>query len=218
MNIEEMIFNEDKRPTVEQVKAVWESFDVPSSRKVVQWFARKQVDISFRTICNYKTAGWAPVRPRMPRAAKASKMAQGIYKGEGAIYQGSNNDGTIDHRGVLGKLTPEQMAGLLVRIDAMFKKPVAELTTTLKKRWLIMNILLAEYGALASSQIAVSPKDTAAFMSSSTEAVQQVVDVPEIAAIAAPIAPDHAANGNGAHAPNEQASSITIFRRQQGLM
>lgn len=238
MNIEEMDFSDGMMPTVEQVRAVWDSIPEPSGQKVADWFARKQIEVSKRTVCNYKESGWAPVKARKrfkPRKKSGTKpkMATGgikkraratkkfyppvlvvtdVHEAPKAAPQPEPKpqpqqaapepkpetapEVVLDPRGVLGQLTPEQMNALLARIDTMFQNSVVELQATLKKRWLIMQILLAEYGAVASSQIACSPKDTAAFMSSSTEAVEHVGVASNEAAPIGHVT-NGAANGNG---------------------
>lgn len=173
MTIDPQKFEQQGKPTVDQVRTVWEAHPAPSSRKVADLLARRGFSISWRTIARWHKNGWAAEGSAKPQPAKTG--AEGI------------KDAVVG-----GGLTDDDYARIEKRKKELTKMTPAQLLMEQEKARTIMNIVVMEEATRRAHIMALIPKDTGSFLADAADAAKAA---PAMAPIEPP---DQHLNGSGA--------------------
>lgn len=199
-------FEPQGKPTIEQVRYVWNSMPNASARNVAELMIHRGFLISYRTVARMKAADWKEPPPRSKPPGKRSLLrdvkAETMKELKNVPPATLAEAGQIAAAGGLeeavsgGKLTDDDYARIEKRIQALSPETKEKLLAEQEKARIIMNIVMMEEATRRAHVMVLIPKDTGSF----------VADVNDAAGTLAPVAPienpaDHDEmhrNGDGA--------------------
>lgn len=216
MTIDPSNFEAKGAPTVEQVRAVWESTPAPSARRVTEILLRRGFSINFRTVARYKASDWK-ARDEKKQTNRPTPQQRAALDRELEVIQTSAE--TPGPRPPAdGPLDPVEQAFIKRDAELMEMSENALRKLEAKKR-IITNIHLLEAASRKAGVMILVPKETAALVSSMTEAANASVSTGKADGLPQP--------GDGAKdvtnrsqgeildlQPNPQADTIARFRRK----
>ena len=205
MTIDPEKFEPQGKPTVEQVRTVWDSMTAPSVRKVAELLERRGFTISFRTVARWRTNGWmagpngggcktiaedqhtpAPVKQHI-RAELGKLDPATVHEANQTAAAGGLVEAIAG-----GGLTDPDIARIAARITALSGETRASLLEKQETARIVMNIVLMEEATRRAHVMTLIPKDTSAFVESFTDASKALPPM-------APIEPvEPARNGDNA--------------------
>lgn len=179
MTIDAADFVAQGKPTVEQVKNVWNSYNgTPSARIIEAELKKRGFDISWRTVARYAERNWAekiknkhvspPIAARQHRPKAVTDKVKGAVAKLPETLQRAATEGLEQ---AVGKPISDHEVDLIeARRDKLLLMSEAELDVTEAKARKIYNILLMEEAQRRVEVMVLIPRDTAALVSAMTEA------------------------------------------------
>ena len=180
MSIDASDFVAQGKPTVKQVETVWNSMPSPSARIVAAELTKRGFSISWRTVARYAERNWsekvngrhAQTAPPIAARQKVPKAVEKEVKKEVAkLSETAQRVAMEGLEAAVGKPINEIEVDLIEkRREELAMKSEAELDVIEGKARKIYNILLLEEAARRVEVMVLIPKDTAALVTSMTEA------------------------------------------------
>ena len=217
MTIDPEKFEPQGKPTVEQVRTVWDSMTAPSVRKVAELLERRGFTISFRTVARWKKNNWM-ADPQSGGGVKTISENQHV---PGAIRQGIRSEldkidpatvheanQTAAAGGLVeviagGGLKDDDITRIAKRITELSSETRASLLEKQETARIVMNIVLMEEATRRAHVMTLIPKDTSAFVESFTDASKALPPM-------APIEPvEPARNGDNARLIEGTATELS---------
>lgn len=220
MSIDPEKFEPQGKPTVEQVKGVWNAHPQPSARKVATLLVNRGYSISWRTVLRWKANDWTAdsagnakrtidANQHTPAAVK-KEIRTGLALVPAATVKEANEiaaDGGIEAAITGGKLTEDDYARIEKRTLELATKTSAELLEAQEKARTIMNIVVMEEVTRRAHVVALIPKDTGSFLSDAAEAAKvRPADQMPILPVSGP---DAGRNGSGARVIEGKATPVS---------
>lgn len=191
------------KPTMAQVRGIWDAMPDPSLRKVHAKVIANGGNISLSTIQRWENKGW--VDPPRKKPGRKTNAELGITKAESFPVQTAR----------VADADADAQERDLNEVRA-FAKPELDKAADVKTRrdleFVIYQILILRAGQRRPNLLSLMPQHVAALV----QAMAQPTKLPAAAPIEAPAEPAPASNGVK-HEPNEAASAIKLFRREHGL-
>lgn len=205
MTIDPQKFDPQGKPTVSQVRTVWEEMTAPSVRKVAELLERRGFTISFRTVARWKKNNWVDGPDgRGRKTVSENQHVPGAIRQNLRAELGKLDADTVDEAnrtaaagGLVdaiagGGLKEDDITRIANRITALSTETKAALLEKQETARLVMNIVLMEEAARRAHVMTLIPKDTSAFVESFTDASKSLAPM-------APIEPvEPARNGDNA--------------------
>lgn len=215
-------FTTKTKPTVEQVRFVWNEMARPSGRKVAAELQKRGAKISFKTVMRYKRNDWAPVgsigtndrAPLQKKLEKQSTVVNNAIRAEiekmDPLHKAVAKNGIDGALG--GPMTNAELTAMQIEINDLAQKSDPELVALLRRDQLIFSIMVLRFGARRADLMVLVPKDSASLMASSAE----VKDSYSTVAPAQLNASDGSMIDVTPNA-NEVSSAIDDFLRKEGV-
>jgi len=218
------------KPSIEQVRFVWNEMIEPSCRKVAAEMKKRGAKICFKTVQRYHRDGW--VKPKKVGSGNAQTPLQKTgERKKGA--QPLNNEArakipamtpeqqamakTADINEAKGPMTIEEKNLFVALFKELFDKGQTDLVARAKKAHLICLIMAMETAAKRADLMILVSGDLAKLLHSSTEAIHHMSGEPD----PEPAKKLHAGNGHDMIdvTPNDNpvSNAIAAFKRRQGV-
>ena len=216
MSIDPEKFEPQGKPTVEQVKGVWNAHPQPSARKVATLLVNRGYSISWRTVLRWKANDWTAdsagnakrtidANQHTPAAGKKESRTRLALVPAATVKVARSRSGLVTITG--GKLTEDDYARIEKRTLELATKTSAELLEAQEKARTIMNIVVMEEVTRRAHVVALIPKDTGSFLSDAAEAAKvRPVDQMPILPVSGP---DAGRNGAGARVIEGKATPVS---------
>ena len=190
---EEVKFGHLGRPTVDQVKRIWDEHPDPSLRKVADLMRNRGFKISFKTVERWKANNWVAT-PRgggckkidtdqhTPAPVKHQIRAE-LKKMDPATVDEANNiaaAGGLESAIEGGGLTDADYARIEKSIKELATKDLNELKALQEKERTIMNIVLIREATRKGHVMVLIPKDTSTLIGALSDDARISMPAPPI--------------------------------------
>lgn len=139
-------FKKLTKPTIQQVRTVWESMSVPSFRACAELMERRGFKISFGTVGRYFNQGWMSAADA--KKARLAERAKAAEKEIAKISEAEKAGAAL------------AMAEVFPTIDELKALPAVDLQVELKRQVMVTSIVGLQVAAKKAEQlVAISPKD-----------------------------------------------------------
>lgn len=191
------------KPTLEQARAVYESMDKPSVRKLQAKLVEMGYSIGRATI-----ARWIACQFKHKAHLRFTQVA---IKGDGESMPNA-----VDTANALvgSKLTPEEADLITNDMTELQALEVPALKAMMEKERLVYNIMLMRFSQRSADKLALAPQASAALVKAMSEADLPISYIPTQPQLM---------NGHNGHTidvtPNEQnevSNAINMFLKQEG--
>lgn len=219
-------FTKTTKPSIEQVRFVWNQMIEPSCRKVAAEMQKRGAKICFKTVQRYHRNNWVkPAKgkgkqqmPLQKSAERKSNKVNNEARAKAAEMTGAQaemaNSADIDR--AVGPLTTEEKSLFEATVIELFAKEQPDLVAKAKKAHLVYMIMTLETAAKRPDLMILVAADAARLLKSSTEAIHHMSGEPD----PEPAKKLHAGNGHDMIdvTPNSNpvSQAIAAFKRRQG--
>ena len=184
MTIDPEKFEPQGKPTVEQVKTVWNAHPDPSARNVAALLEKRGFKISYRTVARWHANDWLESGGKGMAAIGRDQHAPAAVQGELRAALDSLPQASVDEANQIraaGGLQAAIEGGQLKDVDyERIEKRKAELAAMTPAQLLeqqekartIMNIVIMEEATRKAHVMALIPKDAGSFLSDAADAAK----------------------------------------------
>lgn len=220
-------FTNETKPTIEQVRFVWNSMVKPSARKVAAEMEKRGAKISFKTVARWKRDGWIVTSrsgennaPLLKKHEQANSKVNNAIRAlvvqmppeEKAMAIGETQQEAKLEIG--GPMTPKELSAIEKDLKELSAYDVPALKAMQEKDRLIYNIMLLRQSQRKADILALIPKDSAALMVAASDAQDALPNVPT--GILPSVGNGHMIDVTP-NPQNELASAIDMFLKKEGV-